>query len=184
MAPVIYYLLAFFVIVVAYFIHRLFVGGHEIRTLFGQKLITCPETHEPAAVRVAVGRATMAAITGKERIELYQCSRWPERAGCDQACLPELQADPAKCAVWSIAAHWYEDKKCFFCGKPITPLGHLEHPPGLVDADGKIIGWNEIPAEHLPAQFASAHPVCWNCSVVESFRQQHPELIVVRPWKH
>jgi len=184
MAPVTYYLLAFFVIVVAYLIHRLSVGGHEIRSLFGPKLVTCPETHEPVAVKVALGRAAVAAIAGKERIELCQCSRWPERADCDQACLPELKENPEEHGVWTIAAHWYEGKKCFYCGRVITPLSHLDHPPGLVGFDGKIIEWNQIPAEKLPAQFASAHPVCWNCSVVESFRQQHPELIVVRPWRH
>lgn len=184
MLPVIYYLLAFLVVVLAYLIHRLFVGGHEISSLFGPKLITCPETHAPAAVKVALGRAGLAAIAGKERIELCQCSRWPERAGCDQACLPELKADPEEHGVWTIAAHWYEGKKCFYCGRAITPLSHLDHPPALISFDGKIIEWDEIPAEKLPAQFASAEPVCWNCSIVESFRQQHPELIVVRPWKH
>lgn len=184
MAPAIYYLLAFLVIVIAYLIHRLLVGGHQLRSFFGPKLVTCPETHQTVAVKVAVGRATLAALAGKQRIELCQCSRWPERADCDQACLSELKADPVEHGVWAIATHWYEGKNCFYCGRPITPLSHLEHPPALLGFDGKIVEWDEIPAEKLPAQFASAHPVCWNCAVVESFRQQHPELIVVRPWKH
>ena len=184
MTPVIYYLLALLAIVIAYLIHRLMVGGHELRALFGKKLVTCPETHERVAVKVAVGRAALGAIAGKEHIELCACSRWPERAGCDQACLSELKENPEEHGVWAIAAHWYEGKNCFYCGRPITPLSHLDHPPGLVSFDGKIIEWDEVPAEKLPAQFASAHPVCWNCAVVESFRQQHPELIVMRPWKH
>ena len=176
MTPVIYYLFAFLAIVVAYLVHRMLASGHEVRILFGQKLVSCPETHETVAVKVAVGRAALAAIRGKEHIELCQCTRWPERAGCGQECLEELKADPEEHGVWSIAAHWYDGKDCFYCGRPITPLSHLDHPPGLVGFDGKILELCRIPAEKLPQQFASARPVCWNCSVVESFRQQHPEL--------
>jgi hypothetical protein len=184
MTPIINYLFAFLVIVIAYIIHRLLLTGRNVYNLSGQKLVTCPETHEPVGVKVALGTACAAALAGKEHVELSSCTRWPERAGCDQACLSELKADPTEHGIWAIAAHWYEGKNCFYCGRPITPLSHLDHPPGLVSFDGKIIEWDHIPAEKLPAQFASAHPVCWNCTVVESFCQQHPELLVVRPWKH
>jgi hypothetical protein len=26
-------------------------------------------------------------------------------------------------------------------------------------------------------------PVCWGCYVAQSFRREHPELVVYRPWR-
>jgi hypothetical protein len=169
---------------VAYVIHRLVLGGAELRKLSGKMLVTCPETHKPAAVKVATGRAAVAAIAGKEHVELSQCSRWPEREGCDQACLSELMADPESHSVWTIASKWYQGKTCFYCGRPIAELSHVDHNPGLVSFDGKIIEWDQLRPEDLPEQLAAARPVCWNCTVVESFRKEHPELVIERPWKH
>ena len=184
MAPELYTLLAFLVITVAYLIHRVWVGGHDFRKYFGKMLVTCPETHETVAVKVASGRAAVASMIGKEHIELSNCTRWPEKADCDQACLNELKDDPKNHQVWTIASKWYVGKECFFCRRPISELSHLDHSPGLVDTGGKIIEWDEIPAEKLPQTLASAKPVCWNCNVVEAFRQGHPELIVERPWRN
>lgn len=169
---------------VAYVIHRLVLGGGELRKLSGKMLVTCPETHKTVAVKVATGRAAVAAIAGKEHVELSQCSRWPEREGCDQACLGELLADPESHSVWTIASKWYQGKTCFYCGRPISELSHVDHSPGLVSFDGKIIEWDQLRPEDLPEQLAAARPVCWNCTVVESFRKEHPELVIERPWKH
>jgi hypothetical protein len=169
---------------VAYLIHRLVIGGVELRKLSGKMLVTCPETQKTAAVKVATARAAVAAITGKQHLELNQCSRWPERAGCDQACLAELTADPESHSAWTLASKWYEGKTCVYCGRPISELSHLDHPPGIVSFDGKIIEWDKLQAEDLPEVLGSARPVCWNCTVVESFRKEHPELVLERPWKH
>jgi hypothetical protein len=177
-------LIAFVALAAAYFIHRLVAGGREVRRFSGKMLVTCPETHETAAVKVATGRAALAAMAGKQHVELSQCSRWPERGECAQPCLDELVADPEAHSVWTLAAKWYQGKTCSYCGRPITELSHLDHSPGLVSFDGKIIEWDQLQPEDLPEQLASARPVCWNCTVVESFRKEHPELVVDRPWKH
>jgi hypothetical protein len=169
---------------VAYVIHRLVIGGRELRKFSGKMLVTCPETHQTAAVKVATGQAALAAIAGKEHVELSECSRWPEREGCDQACLGELTADPESHSVWAIASKWYLGKTCFYCGRPIPQLSYLDHHPGMVSLDGKIIEWDKLPAEELPEKLAAARPVCWNCTVTESFRKEHPELVIERPWKH
>ena len=175
---------AFLVVIAAYGIHRLLLGTREFQKYSGKMLVTCPETKKTVAVKVASGHAAVAAAIGKEHVELSQCTRWPERADCDQACLSELEADPEKHRVWNIVAHWYEDKSCFYCHRPISPLSHLDHPPGVIDPDGKILEWEKIPAETLPEALASARAVCWNCCVVEGFRQEHAELVTDRPWKH
>ncbi|MGA8150047.1 MAG: hypothetical protein WB952_03800 [Terriglobales bacterium] len=169
---------------VAYLFHRLFLGGREFRKFSGKMLVTCPETHQTVAVKVAAARAALAVTAGRERVELSQCTRWPERKDCDQACLSELEANPEKHSVWNIVCKWYEGKSCVYCRRPISELHHLDHPPGLIGLDGKIIEWEKVPAEKLPEELASARAVCWNCSVVEGFRQEHGELVIERPWKH
>jgi hypothetical protein len=169
---------------IAYAVHRALVGGAEFRKLSGKMLVTCPETKETVAVKVATGKAALAAITGKAHVELSKCTRWPERADCDQACLSDLLADPEKHSVWSIASKWYQGKSCFYCGRPISELSHLDHSPGVISFDGKILEWDRLRPEELPDQLASAHPVCWNCTVTEAFRKEHPELVTDRPWKH
>jgi len=184
MQPEIYTLLAFLVIVGAYLLHRIIVGGREARKVAGKMLVTCPETHQTVAVKVKAGQTALAAMVGKEKVELSQCTRWPERRDCDQACLAELTADPEKHRVWTLAAEWYSGKSCIYCGRPISALSHLDHPPALIGLDDKIIEWQNIPAEQLPDKLATARPVCWNCNIVEGFRQEHPELVVNRPWKH
>jgi hypothetical protein len=177
-------LLALTCLGIAYLVHRFVLGGGELRKLSGKMLVTCPETHQTVAVKVATGKAAMAAIAGKEHIELSHCTRWPERANCDQACLSELLADPEKHSVWRIVSKWYEGKTCFYCGRPISELSHLDHSPGLISFEGKVIEWNRLRAEEVPGQLASARPVCWNCTVTESFRKEHPELVTDRPWNH
>ena len=184
MAPEFYSLIAVLVIAAAYLVHRLLVGGHEFRKFFGKMLVTCPETHETVAVKVASWRAALAATVGKEHVGLSQCTRWPEREDCDQACLCELEAAPQEHKVWNIAAQWYKGKTCMYCGRRISELSHLDHPPALVGPDGKLIEWEQVPAEKLPEKLASARAVCWNCDIVEGFRQEHPELVINRPWPH
>jgi len=184
MAPEIYTLIALLVIVAAYVLHRVLVGGREIRRYSGKMLVTCPETHKTVAVKVATGRVGLAAMIGKERVRLNECTRWPEREDCDQACLSELKADPDQHSVWNIVAKWYAGKTCVYCGRQISELSHLDHPPALIGFDGKIIEWEKMQAEKLPEELAKAQPVCWNCNIIEGFRQEHPELVINRPWKH
>jgi len=38
-----------------------------------------------------------------------------------------------------------------------------------------------IPAEKLQEVLRTDWPVCWNCHVAETFRREHPELVVNRP---
>lgn len=184
MAPEVYTLIAFLVIVAAYLLHRILVGGREFRKFSGKMLVTCPETHQRIAVKVATGRAALAATVGKQHVELSECTRWPERKDCDQACLCELEADPQAHSVWTIAAKWYAGKNCVYCGRPIAPFSHLDHPPALIGADDKIVNWDQITPERLPEELAAGRPVCWNCGIIEGFRQHHPELVIERPWKH
>lgn len=53
--------------------------------------VTCPENANPAQVNVDARYAAMTSVIGAQRVRLTGCSRWPDRAGCDRACLRQLR---------------------------------------------------------------------------------------------
>jgi hypothetical protein len=162
------------------FIFRAIPGVRAYFDYRGKRLVTCPETHKPAAVDVAAGEAAVGAFVSEPTLRLKECSRWPEREGCGQDCLQQIEADPENCLVWKIVSKWYEGKNCVFCHKPIGPLHHLDHAPALLGPDFKTTEWNDLSPEDLPAIFSTHQPVCWNCHVAENFRRVHPELVTDR----
>jgi hypothetical protein len=148
----------------------------------GQRLVTCPETLKPAAVHVNLGNVARKAAIGKEQVRLDQCSRWPERQNCGQECLGELQADPGSCLVWNIVGAWYKGKSCAYCQKPFVEMHWHDRHPALLAPDRTAKQWNGIPAEKLPEVFETHLPICWNCYIAETFRREHPELVLNRSW--
>lgn len=61
----------------------------------GSRLVACPENHRPAAVSIDARHAAATAMDGHPDLHLSDCTRWPERAHCDQACLGQaVQAKP------------------------------------------------------------------------------------------
>jgi hypothetical protein len=152
------------------------------RTYRGARVITCPENLQPAAVRVAAfDAAKWLALSGEENVHLRSCSRWPEMAGCDEACLAEIQSSPHDCLVQTIVTSWYEGKRCHYCEKPIGEIVWHERPPAVRLPNGTTREWKSLLPEELPGVFASAEPVCWACHVIEGFRHDHPEMVIQRP---
>jgi hypothetical protein len=159
------------------------VSGAALRALLrwrGTRLVRCPETRAPAAVEVDVKEALLSGLLGHERVRLSDCSRWPARAGCDQDCLAQVERAPEDCRVRTIVAEWYQGKACVYCGHAFGQVHWHDHRPALRTAQGVTRQWNEVRPEELPALFATCLPVCWDCHVAESFRHQHPELVVDR----
>jgi len=148
----------------------------------GQRLVTCPETHAPAAVHVNVGKAASTTLIGKQEVRLDQCSRWPEKRNCGQDCLSQVNADPENCLVWNIVAGWYKGKSCAYCQKPFGEIHWHDRHPALLSPDRVAKQWNEIPAEQLPGVFQTHLPVCWNCYVAETYRRQNPDRVLNRSW--
>lgn len=175
----IYLLVAVAVVGIGYVIREVF----EYRKYGGKMLVTCPETGRPAAVRVDTWRAILAALIGRRRVELCECSRWPERQDCPQDCLCEIQANPEAHRVWSVASHWYEGKNCAFCGKVIEPVKHLDRRPALLNLEQKTFEWDDIPAQDLPDALGTCQPVCWSCHIAQTFVREHPDLVTYRPGK-
>ena len=172
------------VILIAGTLIGLIMAARTYFKYWGKSLVTCPETRKPAAVRVDAGRAVRNVLEGKRvRIHLDQCSRWPEREHCGQECLSQIENDPAACSVWGIAQQWYRGRACAYCRKPIEKIHWHDHRPALLSLEKKTVQWSEIPAEKLPEVFETHLPVCWSCHMAETFRREHPERIVYRPWK-
>jgi len=149
----------------------------------GKRVITCPETANHAAVHANVVNAAREAAFGKHHICLDQCSRWPERQNCGQACLPQIEAHPKGCMVWHMVDDWYKGKACTYCQKPFHEIHWHDRQPALLGPDRNTAQWSEIPPENLPAVFQNFLPVCWNCFIAENYRRQHPERLADRGWE-
>jgi hypothetical protein len=147
----------------------------------GTRVITCPETHQPAAVEVDARHAAVTLLFGgASELRLSDCTRWPERRNCGQECLQEIAAAPENCLVRNILTRWYAGKRCFYCGKELGEIDWLQHRPALLSPDRKSFEWRDIPPETLPSVLASYLPVCWNCHIAESFRREYPDLVTDR----
>jgi Protein of unknown function (DUF1761) len=66
-------------------------GKHIYNTYRDSRSVNCPETHMPVNVWINAFRAAITGLSGKPKLTLADCTRWPERAGCDQACLADAE---------------------------------------------------------------------------------------------
>jgi hypothetical protein len=149
----------------------------------GARVITCPENHRPAGVHLNLRRVLASGFVFSPSLSLSSCSRWPERAGCGQDCLRQIEASPEDCLVRSILAHWFADKKCVFCGQQIGSIEWAVQKPALL-IDGRVnTDCGAIAAERLPDVLATARAVCFSCHTATRLVREHPELIVDRPDK-
>lgn len=180
-----YTALSLFVIAVA-LAGLFFVARRALRAYLryrGRGVVVCPETRRPVAVAVDAKHAALAAAEGSVELRLKNCSRWPERAGCGQECVRQIELAPENCMVRSMMAKWYEGKACVYCGRPFEGIGLMDHQPALLNLGGMTVEWGDVPPEELYDALTTHLPVCWNCHVAETFRREHPDLVVERPWK-
>ena len=100
-------------------------------TFRGSRNVSCPETHASVGVRFDALHAAVTSLRGKPSLRLATCSRWPIRADCDQACIPDavnvaaipavhvampedrrvahLPALVATVAVWLLGVVWHSE---------------------------------------------------------------------------
>jgi len=154
-----------------------FVFVRRYLAVRGPRLVECPENLQTAAVKV---ESAWAALGGDWR--LADCSRWPEKRSCGRECLAEIEQAPEDCLVRTLVAKWYEDKSCVLCGKPLGTIDWHERRPAVMDQHGQALPWPEVPPDTLPQVLATHRPVCFDCYVAETFRRQHPELVIDNPW--
>jgi len=138
------------------------------RRFRGTRVVTCPENGQPAAVELATWHMAVTATFRGPTLRLRDCSRWRERAACDQACRRRIEAAPEEYLVLTILSKWYQDKTCTCCGRPLGEISQSMHRPCLMSPDMRISEWKDIPAESIPGTLATHAPVCWTCLVAET----------------
>ena len=156
-------------------------AARRLLALRGTRLVTCPDNGRTVAVDLDLKYSAVHSAFGRPHFRLKDCSRWPEKAGCGQMCLVDLEAAPHDCLVRTILAQWYAGQRCAFCRREFGEIHWHDHKPALLGADGITREWIEVPPEDVPAVLASHQPVCWNCHIAETFRRERPDLIVERP---
>ena len=142
-------------------------------TFRGDRVVTCPDNQRHAGVKVD---ALRAAAT----LRLRACSRWPEKAGCGQECLRQIEAAPSDCLVRTIAEQWYSGKSCISCGRSIGRIQWGPSQPALISADKKSVEWKDVPADRLFETLAAAAPLCFACHMANTLVREHPELAIER----
>lgn len=176
-----------FVVATALVLAATFVLGRYLVLAYKRyrdsKIITCPETGEAAIVEVDAVHAALTSLVGPPDIRLQSCWRWPLNENCGQECLTQLEVAPPECLVSGVLMRWYDAKSCAFCSVPFARIHWLDHRPALKSPDGKLVEWREVPIKDIETVMATHAPVCWNCHIAQSFRRDHPELVVVRPWR-
>ena len=162
-----------------------FMSVRAVRSFWrarGKRLVTCPENHCTAAVELNAAGAGLKAFHGKTYAHLQACSRWPEKEGCAQDCLTQVESLGQGCLVRNIVAGWYQGKTCAYCHKAVDNVADWTHHfPALLTPGAKTVSWNDVAPETLPDVFKTYQPVCWSCHIAETFRREHPELVTDRP---
>jgi len=146
----------------------------------GRRVITCPENLRPAGVSIDTRHAALSGLEFRLDLRLSDCSRWPEKSGCGQECLRQVEAAPADCLVRNILLKWYEGKNCLCCGRPIGPVVSGGAKPAVFSADKVSVEWSEIPAEQLPGVLSASEPICFACHTASKMMREHPELVIDR----
>ena len=94
--------LALFLLVVLFLVVAGWVARRAIYERYsGARPVTCPENHKPAVVSIDVEHAAATVMDGTPALRLCDCTRWPERAVCNQDCIshaaraePYLECEP------------------------------------------------------------------------------------------
>ena len=181
MTIVVYVIAALVVMAGLFFVVRHF--GRAYFLYRDSKIVICPDSQEQAIVEVDAAHAALTSICGQPDIRLRNCWRWPLNENCGQECLTQLDVASPDCLVSGVLMRWYDHKQCVFCGKPFEQIQWTDHKPALRSPNGKLVAWSEVPIENIQTVMAAYSPVCWDCYLAQSFRRDHPELVVYRPWR-
>ncbi len=146
----------------------------------GERVVTCPENRRAAGVAVDAAHAAATAFGGTAELRLSHCSRWPEKKGCGQECLAQIEQSPAECLVRNILSRWYDGKVCANCGKPFGELEWSGQRPAILKSGKVSMEWSEIPADVLHEVLAASLPLCFACHMANTLVREHPELAVDR----
>ena len=142
----------------------------------GKRIVTCPETNLPVSTEINAALAAGTRLAKQPRFVVTACSRWPEHAGCAQACALQIEASPDETLVRNIVTRWYAERNCAYCARPIADLGGFVGP-ALLGADCELREWTDVAVDDLPRFLADSVAVCATCELAEDFRRRFPERV-------
>lgn len=150
----------------------------------GIKIVACPETASCAVVEVDALHASLTSIVGRPDIRLESCSRWPMKSQCGQECLANLDVAPGESLVSGSLMRWSRGMNCVYCGKPAEELQWMDHKSAQEASGGEFLERRGVPVENFSMVLKTHLPVCWNCYLTHSFRDDHPVKVLAGPWRH
>ena len=145
------------------------------RFLTARRVLTCPETSQSVAVRLAIGDRIRSLLAGRERLRIRACSRWPEREACGQECL--LQVDLQPQLLERTLRAWCEGRDCALCGHPLAPNDWRQGRFAGVDRQGAFVPGAQMSLSELPLALENYRPVCWNCHCAQRELRVEPERV-------
>jgi hypothetical protein len=145
------------------------IAARTYRRHRAARVVTCPKSGTLAVVQVDAGRAARTSAFGDNELGLESCSRWPEHQACGQACLTDIEAAPAGCAMKETLDAWYRGSDCGLCGRRIGEVRWTEGMPALLSPEGKTVEWDAVTAEALPRVLATHRRLCWSCRLESKF---------------
>ena len=175
-----------YIIVAALVVAAIYFGVRYFRAtgkFGGSRVIVCPETGKQAMVEVDTRRAALTSLVGKTDIRLESCWCWPLNEDCGQECLLQLDVATDDSLVRSVLSKWYRGKQCAFCERSFGDLDVIDHKPALLNPEGVTVEWSAIPISAVNEAMATYLPVCWNCHIAQTFRQEHADLVVDRSFR-
>jgi uncharacterized protein DUF1761 len=89
-----FWLLLVLLAVSAVVVMPVLLGWEFFKQYRGVRAVSCPENHQRVAVSFNALRAAATQLAGRPRLEIAECTRWPERADCGQECLHDAQQTP------------------------------------------------------------------------------------------
>jgi len=60
---------------------------HTFQRYRNKRVMTCPETGDPAEVNIDARRAAFSSAFGRPLLKVKHCTLWHKRKDCDQNCL-------------------------------------------------------------------------------------------------
>lgn len=147
----------------------------------GRRVVVCPESKEPVQVRVDAVRAAVTEALDLPKLRLESCSRWPERKGCGQECLAQIESAEDGCLVREMLVRWYADSRCAVCSRPFSEIHWYDRKPAFLDLEGRAVDWREVAAQDLPRVLATHRRLCWDCGVAQTFRRNFPDRVIDDP---
>ena len=159
------------------------VACHLVSVWFklrGQRVVICPENQRQVVVSLNAAHAASTSFGGSPDLRLSECTRWPEKAGCGQQCLTQIESQPEACLIRNILVKWYEGKACACCKLPFGEISWAGAKPAGIRADKVYVEWNDVSAEELSETLATGSPVCFACHMANKLVREHPDLAVDR----